>query len=284
LAQENEYATDALILSLTRIHWAADRYHKMFAETVSPSSTERIPLIEIESRLYAAKTSLSTMINELPSVLRQSALADLAYNQALMHVYEADLINPLNLRHNHEILVSDEEMAIIILKHCLQAIKDLFETFFTIPASEYPLLSSHQWMAVGHAVLLLYKLSLGIARVPGWDVQIAWTTAPFGEYMEQCCKSMAFAHRVVCADTSNQTGPRKDLYSLQAAIWQDVLDEFLRKKDLPWEERTVSTSNFVHRKALGGHVEGQGGNHAILAGGKRVVHNGEHRSKHPCPA
>jgi hypothetical protein len=238
------------------MQYTAEQYHQTFAYATSSELVESVSLAEIEAQVNAVEASLLGMRAELSPVLQQSALVDLVYHYALMYVFEACLINPLVRRkrsnstsHNTTILST------IILRRCLQAVRSFFEAFFTVPTSEYRFLSCHQWMAITYAIVLLYKLSLSLPYVPSWDVQIARSTVPLEDYLEQCCKSMNFAHRVASTPSDNNGAIRKDLYSLQAVIWNDVLMEYLRRKDLSLDQRSISSSNVVHRRALADSTE-----------------------------
>lgn len=206
---------------------------------------------------------------------------DLTYHYALTYAYEADMINPL-VRSRR--LVNDSELTTSVVERCLKAIKGYFEAFFTIPASEYPFLSGYQWVALVYTITLLYKLSLGLPRLPSWNVHLARSMAPLDVYLDQCCKTMDFAHRIAGHEVSSQSSPRKDLYSLQVAIWRDVLEEYERRKSLLPEQRMSSSSGVVHRKALENAVD-HGPKAGTAASARDTTANGRREApNHPCPA
>ena len=155
---------------------------------------------------------------------------------------QQDVINPsgasLNAQVRHEILVL-----------CLKSTKDFFESFMTIPASEYNLISFVQWNALIFATMVLYRLSLGLASIPEWNPEIARSSVPLETYLDHCCQLMSAATSTNELDDGKR---RNDLFSLMAPIWNNVRDTYLRLRDLPWDE-AVADQGKVHATNFPSH-------------------------------
>lgn len=193
-----------------------------------------------------------------------------------MYAYEADTINPLSRKRDR---IKHPDFMNAVMERCLHATKSYFETFFTIPVSEYPFLAAHQWLALVVVITILYRLSLGLPRLLSWNVQIARCVAPLEAYLEQCCKTVLFAQRINGSDVCAGTQRRKDLYSLLGVIIGDVLVEYNRRKGLGLEERMAPSSAIVHRKAL---VDDDHVNLDDNGNASDIVTMNIYR--HPCPA
>jgi hypothetical protein len=203
-----------------------------------------------------------------------------------MYIFEADMVNPIvrrlspNQRHGSEVPSPVYAMRYTtVVTGCMKAAKGFFDAFLTIPVSEYPFLAAHQWFSLVYATVMLYKLSLGLYRLPSWDVSITQSFAPLEEYIDKLCKNMIVARRSSCPD---DTVLGKDLYSLQDIIWKDVSKEYIRRRGSAHDKRLASSSTAVHRVILG-RESGQGrGLEPTSEIGEKLID--KNRSAHPCPA
>jgi hypothetical protein len=161
-------------------------------------------------------------------------------------VYEADLVNPFIRKYARSTNPSHQFCLIMILTRCLHALRAYFDSFLTINYSEYSQLSLNQWIGLTYAIVLLYKLSLGVTSVPAWDVQLARSFAPLHTYLEECIRSMDAALKLTTCDENEVE--RRDLYSQHVHIWRDTLHTYLRKRDSSACERLASSSMAVHQR------------------------------------
>lgn len=167
-----------------------------------------------------------------------------------------DLINPfVDKNLSQDIGVSNisepslgMQLRLEILLPCLGGAKDFFQSFLTIPASEYQSLSMIQWNALIFATMVLYKLSIGLASIPEWDPEVARVSVPLETYLETCCQLMSAA-------TSNCVPGRwdhgQDFFSSMAPIWGNVKDTYLRLRQMPWDQ-AVTDRGKVHATSFPG--------------------------------
>lgn len=137
-----------------------------------------------------------------------------------------------------------------VLVRCLQGAKDFLDSFLTIPATEYCLLSAVQWYALIYATVIVYKLSAGLRSIPEWDVRVAREAAPLETYLETCCQRMEIAAASRNSTTDDEAGGN-DLFSLMGPIWRNVKQTFERLKQLPQEESARDTEK-VHETSFSG--------------------------------
>jgi hypothetical protein len=199
-----------------------------------------------------------------------------------MYTFEGDIVNPVirrNSRTQQPQSGTYKSRMEAIVTRCMKAAKSFLDTFLTIPASEYPFLATHQWHAQVYATVMLYKLSLGLSRLPSWDVSVARSYVSLEDYIDQLCKTMVFSRRGI---GDGGTVARKSLYVLQDTIWRDVQKEFVRRRDLPLDKRLASSAKAVHRAILeidGNHLET-----SESTSETREPNVEKNRSAHPCPA
>lgn len=260
LGEEREYPTDEAIPHFIQLHRMAQECHQSLCGAEMYSMTDaKSKLLDVQQQLHGFRTSLPPILRHSskritwPDFLHPAnvgtAFIELAYLKASFYIHEMDLINPFadNTQNDpanttttdraqttemdlcpHSSLRSD------ILLRCLQGARDFFETFLTIPASEYCLLSAVQWYGLIYATVIIYKLSVGLKAVPEWDVEIARNLAPLEMYLDTCCERMEVASST--RQTDGEPGNGDDLFSLMAPIWHNVKQTYGRLKRLPQEE------------------------------------------------
>ena len=152
-----------------------------------------------------------------------------------------DLINPFVDKTLSQREVNDKtpdaslnpQVRLQILSLCLNGAKDFFQSFLTIPASEYRSMSMVQWNALIFATMVLYKLSIGMASIPEWNPEVARTSVPLETYLEICCQRMSAATSQRIPDGWEQG---QDLFSMMGPIWKNVKDTYLRLRQMSWNE------------------------------------------------
>ena len=167
-----------------------------------------------------------------------------------------DLINPFvdkNLSQDIGVCSISEAslgmpLRLEVLLLCLEGAKDFFQSFLTIPASEYHALSMIQWNALIFATMVLYKLSIGLASIPEWDPEVARGSVPLETYLETCCHLMSAATSN-CVPAQCEDGP--DFFSLMAPIWGNVKDTYSRLRQMPWDQ-AVADQGEVHATSFPG--------------------------------
>lgn len=213
-----------------------------------------------------------------------AAFLELAYHSSTLHAYEINLINPFAYRRppeptgNDTADMQDASARILVLRYCLEAAKDYFETFLTIPASQYQLLASVQWYSLIYATIVVYKLSLGLPKVPEWDIAIARSFAPLDVYLDTCIERMKIACSPSGADFSAYATDRHDLFSLLVPIWESVRATFHELSRLPEEQSAIIGGAAHETRFFDMAISAKRGNGPRLYGG--LPQNLGHR----CPA
>ena len=143
-------------------------------------------------------------------------------------------------------------------------------SFLTIPPTEYPQLAFPMWGSFDVCMVILFKLSLGIKRFLGWDVEFARSKVDFETLLQRTIQNL---HGLLKGREGGLEG--KDMYTMHYQIWQDTLDAYTRKKFLPLHERIPSSSVEVHRRAFEGGSKNSPSSEA---------ESPRQKPKHPCPA
>ena len=112
-----------------------------------------------------------------------------------------------------------------ILFTCLEATRSFFESFLSLPASQYRHISKVDLSRLIFATFVLYKLCLGPSTVPEWDVHVARNTANIEIYLESLC------YRLQQINVGHPKDPQKaDLFSLLKLMFENVKTTYQRLK------------------------------------------------------
>ncbi|KAB8265993.1 hypothetical protein BDV32DRAFT_143731 [Aspergillus pseudonomiae] len=246
LSLMRELPTDLLILCLIQQQHAAEQSHhtfSMFQQTQTKAESRRA-LAELKRDIRCVENTLQGIKESLPPLLRTSSLIELSHCECLFYSFEGDLVNPFrNATFSSHSLRKDSGPALMALKsvvteHCFHGAKQYLDTFLTIPASDYYLLSSCQWDGLTYAIVIMYQLSLGLVHGHDWGFYTAYAQAPLEEYLRKLCQQMAVAMALSPQSTvgdwpvREQPSQRKNLFSLLGSIWADVQSSFTHQMQL----------------------------------------------------
>ncbi|KIW90554.1 uncharacterized protein Z519_09201 [Cladophialophora bantiana CBS 173.52] len=262
LSDEPEYVTDTMIAPLLETHVLGNDQHRAYLPTKFDYSSPITPG-QMEANL---KKSQETLDKIQPKEQSECVSLNLARLYAASYGHEMNLLNPCNPPPS-----SDSEEKIFLttsrrecLMFCLHSASKAFETFLSLPLEEYPKLSILQWWALICNTAYLYRLCLGIPRLPEWDTRVARDDAKLDIYLDLLC------YRLERATGSTLEEPKgHDLYSLLCPIFINVKRSYERLKTLP---KSLSSSDRqpVHANAFSGGPE------------KTVRKSATHQSR--CPA
>jgi hypothetical protein len=70
------------------------------------------------------------------------------------------------------------------LTKCLVSAKELFDTFMAIPEGEHDKLPLSIWYQLILAIMVLYRLSVGLPEISNWGSEIAHDTVNLPEYLD----------------------------------------------------------------------------------------------------
>jgi hypothetical protein len=174
----------------------------------------------------------------------------IALHSARINVHEMDLLNPFIPKDRNVDMDKKNEsgprssVRVDMLFICLEAAKEFFDTFLSIPVAEYRRFSFTEWSRLIVATVVLYKLSLGSPRIPEWDVQIARSTVRLELYLESLCYRM---QNISIASPGVPEGT--DLFSIMKLIFENVKSTYERLKQLP-QAVSASDDSKVHETSF----------------------------------
>ncbi|KAL5337892.1 hypothetical protein BJX70DRAFT_408960 [Aspergillus crustosus] len=224
LQQEPESETDLLIYPVIKV--------LQFAEDVCETyKAEGIAGTRLHIHAERFTTRLEEWWSSLPPDLRDTVLVVNAYYAVKLRIQEMGLVycygqrrppsqkTPLNAT-----MFSTQSKVIISLTQCVGSAKDYLDWFFTIPMSEYSILPFSAWYQIVLVVFVLYRLSVGLSEVPGWNVEIAHQTLDFHEYLDILLAQL----QVIDPERiSDREIPSKSLFSRLSEIIGGVKTSYL---------------------------------------------------------
>jgi len=164
----------------------------------------------IENRYYAVKIR----IYEMGLVYRFENLRPLARNKD-----EKD----------HPVTAPHPTLIANLIK-CVDAVKEYLDCFLTMSTSEYYTLPLEEWFRVILASFVLYKLSLGLSEVPGWNVHIARETVDLEDYLNLLLNSLKSTQATQIPLSTTCTD---NLFSTFPTILENVKDSYMAARDSP---------------------------------------------------
>jgi hypothetical protein len=245
LADEMEYPTDALLLPLIQLHQIAEEHHlNMCIARGNLQSREEVQ--RVQTHLNAFRIQLGNWKARLSNRLQDLASIDMACHFATMHAHEMDLINPLNNTvHMHEKMTSStlgsfsSRIRLDVLLICLEATKRFCEGFLALPPEGYRQMSFVQWSGLIYATVILYKLSVGLQKVPEWDASVARSAISIEDFVE------TLRTRMDSVSDADPASPKTSLFCMMGSILENVGRTYDRLKRLP-QSQSASDTNPVH--------------------------------------
>ncbi|EXJ78958.1 hypothetical protein A1O3_08458 [Capronia epimyces CBS 606.96] len=245
LSEAPEYPTDGLILPLVQLDQTGDDYYNALCIGSNESHSQG-RLDRVDAHLRSFRKSTQEIMNSLTPTASSSTTLELALHFATVHTLEQDLLtstSPIR-RHMATVVPMDNASSpagspsrIDILVECLQAAMGYVDCFISIPLSSYPLLCTAQWAGLVCSLTVMYRLSIGVPRVPLWDVQVARDTVKLEQYLEVLCDRTQRATRErlgAIAETN-----KRDLYSIMGLILQNVRNTYERLRHLPQDKSST---------------------------------------------
>jgi hypothetical protein len=231
-----EYATDDLVLPLIQLQQIGDEYHAVLAIGKDDNHSESL-LNRIRTHSRSFQTRIQDLRDSLTRTAAISPVVNLAIHFVSMHTHEQDLLSPwASIRRLTQPSFPLPKAVncpsrIDLLLTCLQDATSYVDLFLALPQSTYPNLSTNQWSGLIYSLVLIYRLSIGIPRIPLWDVRIARDTVKLERYLEILCERMQQVTRErlhAIADTN-----KRDLYSVMGLVLQNVRNTYERLRHLP---------------------------------------------------
>ncbi|EXJ68069.1 uncharacterized protein A1O5_08684 [Cladophialophora psammophila CBS 110553] len=203
VSEAAEYPTDLSVVHLARLHGLADR----ISRSLTPENWHTIPACTsfplgagvklLESELLQLRASLSEG--------GQNAVLLLHYHAIEILLYETALNDGIGLSRYGAYPFSRLSM----LYACLNSTKLCFETAYTIPAFDWFDLPYAVWALLGHAIVVLSRLSL--SKADGWDQEYVRKTIDFSATMDKLMRHL---------DAAKELAENQSWYQLSRVVPQ----------------------------------------------------------------
>ncbi|KAJ5770987.1 uncharacterized protein N7511_003038 [Penicillium nucicola] len=238
LGQELEHPTDALLLPLVRLQNMADLYHCDFS-AIENNSHEYLNGLDLEMKVQAFKAEITQWKHSLPPIYQQLNGTNLAYEVAMIHAYEMDLvlISAVKNRRNPDCSYdsstpsSMSQVRLEVLFLCLKSAAQHAQSLLSMSASQYDSLSYIQWTGLIYAITVIYRLTVGIPQVRDWDVRVARQTVDFDGILDAFCNRFNGMSLCGNAKLSNE-----ELFSIMGPIFENIRQNYNRLKKLPQDQ------------------------------------------------
>ncbi|KGO38225.1 Transcription factor, fungi [Penicillium expansum] len=239
-----EHPTDALLLPLVQLQNMAEVNHRSLS-TVDNTTHDHMNGLDLESKVQSFQVEFKQWKHSLPLVSQQPNGMDLACDVAVMHVYEMGLVNVFatkmrQTKHSSKNSTSSSSTSRIhleVLFLCLKSAGQLAQNFLSIPTSEYSSLSYIQWSGLIYAIIIIYRLTVGIPQLRDWDVRVARRTIDFNSVLDTLCSR--FKSVSICDPNLLENG---DLFSMMGSIFENIKQTYERLEQLPQDDSADDTS------------------------------------------
>ncbi|KAH8803339.1 hypothetical protein F5884DRAFT_847183 [Xylogone sp. PMI_703] len=241
LQQSPEFETDHLIYHLVKLQRVVEEARDLYRIDKTTDSCARV-----HSHAERLKVNLEEWRHALPASFRHSVslkafrspLIETRYYAANINIYEMGLVHrfetlrPLarNKDEKGHAAPPPHPTLIMNLIKCVDSVKKYLDCFLTIPTSEYHRLPLEEWFRVIMACFVLYKLSLGLSEVPGWNVHIARETADLEDYLSLLLNRLKLTQPTQIPLSATCTD---DLFSIFPIILENVKDSYIVARDSP---------------------------------------------------
>ncbi|KAL4749092.1 hypothetical protein BDW72DRAFT_205032 [Aspergillus terricola var. indicus] len=205
LQHEQEFSTDEIIYPLIKLQ-------QLTQETSDAQVRLRVPL----NGYHAAKIRI--------------------FETGLVYRYGQRKRPPTNLPGNS--MTSANSKVTLNLTKSVICAKELFDTFMAIPEEEHDKLPLSIWYQLILAILVLYRLSIGLPEIPDWGSEIAQDTVNLPE----CLDMLAYRLRSAESKRRAESQPSNDkcLFTMFPDMFRrQQLRSFYSKVSVPWNAQST---------------------------------------------
>ncbi|KAL5001032.1 hypothetical protein BDV10DRAFT_192527 [Aspergillus recurvatus] len=237
LQQMQEFPTDELIYPVTKL--------QQFTREVC--DTYQLGIFQINAshpERYMAR--LEEWWSSLPSDIQRAVTLKSGYHAAKIRIYEMGLVYRYGQRKRppasflRDSMTSASSMVTLNLIQCLICAKDFLDTFMAIPEEEHYKLPLSVWYQLILAIIVLYKLSVGLPEISVWDRGIAQEAVNFPEYLD------ALAYRLRCPEFRRGAGTppsnNRCLFTMFPDIMESVKTSFISVSERPAQNDVCEVS------------------------------------------
>ncbi|KAH8596656.1 hypothetical protein B0O99DRAFT_104002 [Bisporella sp. PMI_857] len=191
--ETSDVPTDKAAAFMVRLQILVERIHQSPWQSQSLWQGKSESLGADMSTIFlinAFRESLRDLKKALPPELEHNPVILVHYHAAESLVYEAGLFKTLRNTHVN----GPDLYRVELLSACLQANKDLFEIFFSIPVNHYFSFSVPFWSNFSAGLIILQMLCS--FEHPDWNLEYVHQTYDFGRVIDRCIEKFDLVNEV----------------------------------------------------------------------------------------
>ncbi|RFU29496.1 hypothetical protein B7463_g6823, partial [Scytalidium lignicola] len=232
LQESPEFETDHLVYPLIKLQRVVEEARDLYRIDRTTDSRPRA-----HTHAERLMMNLEEWRHALPVNIQDSALIKNRYHAVNIRIYEMGLVyrfeslRPLarNEDKGHPATAPHPTLIANLIK-CVDAVKEYLDCFLTMSTLEYHSLPLEEWFRIILAFFVLYKLSLGLSEVPGWNVHIARETVDLEDYLNLILNRLKSTQTTQIPLGTTYTD---DLFSIFPTILENVKDSYMAARDSP---------------------------------------------------
>ncbi|KAL4775894.1 hypothetical protein BDW60DRAFT_177027, partial [Aspergillus nidulans var. acristatus] len=236
LQHELEFPTDELIYPLIKLQHLAQEVcdtYQLGISQINASHPERF-----NARLEEWWTSL-------PADTRCAVMLTSGYHAVKIRIFEMGLVYRYGQRKRPPTSLpgdstSASSKVTLNLTKCLISAKELFDTFMAIPEGEHDKLPLSIWYQLILAIIVLYRLSVGLPEISDWGSEIAHDTVNLPEYLDMLTYRLRPAESKRRAES--QPSNDKCLFTMFPDMVESVRASFISASKHPTQNNACEIS------------------------------------------
>ncbi|KAL3437017.1 hypothetical protein BDV09DRAFT_163500 [Aspergillus tetrazonus] len=237
LQHEQESPTDELIYPLIKL--------QQLTREVCDTYQSGIPQINA-SHPERFNARLEEWWTSLPADFRCAAMLTSGYHAVKIRIFEMGLVYKYGQRKGPpkslpgDSMTSARPKVTLNLTKCLISAKELFDVFMAIPEGEHDKLPLSIWYQLILAIMVLYRLSVGLPETSDWDREIAHDTVKLPECLDILTDRLRSAESKRRAES--QPSNDKCLFTIFPDMVESVRESFISASKYPTQNNACEVS------------------------------------------
>ncbi|KAL4783306.1 hypothetical protein BJX76DRAFT_368549 [Aspergillus varians] len=249
LQREREFQSDELIYPVLRLQQFANEIYETYR-----LGERQIHGSRFHSHVERSMIRLDELWYALSAEVRCAALLTNAYHAVKILIYEMGLVyrygqisRPSPGVPGYSAIFAPSKVVFNLTKSII-ASKEYLDLFIATPSDEYSKLPLATWYQVILAVMVLYRLSIGLADIPDWSRDIAHDTVNLEEYLDILrCRLQSTGTETEREIQSPQPGC---LFAMFPEIMESVKTSYVSAK-----RRRICDGSGAHQSLFGNDIK-----------------------------